>query len=297
VARHEELTLSAWPEEALRQVGGSIMPDLMLEISERGTEGKRIWFVECDAGTEAARVLRTKAAAYERAVGGELFSSHDWSVLWIAPDASRVRAIATALGGGAHWVVDLSALTPDTVLRPVLRSVDGASGSLIHGLRNHDPVVPRSESGHGTRPLSEQTKTSCPNDDNRPTTPKLSDETVRTARTPSQDTEGHLTTRPEPVWVSTREAAHALGLARCTLDAMVARAPEDLPGAPVLAGAGRRRRRWRWNRDMLREWLAAFTAWDRAAPSRPVNATVRRPRKKIATAGPVNWAKAGKGGD
>src|SRR5262245_9749149 len=38
---------------------------------------------------------------------------------------------------------------------------------------------------------------------------------------------------PSTVWLGTKEAATKLGISRSTLDGMVARAPKDLPGAPV----------------------------------------------------------------
>lgn len=84
----------------------------------------------------------------------------------------------------------------------------------------------------------------------------------------------------DPAWLSTGEAAARLGVSRSTLDAMVARAPRDLPGAPVRVGEGGRRQHLRWDAGRIAEWAAAYRAWDarengpsasrrRSAPSRP----------------------------
>lgn len=64
-----------------------------------------------------------------------------------------------------------------------------------------------------------------------------------------------------PVWISTATAAKRLGLARCTLDDMVDRAPRDLPGAPVPVGNGKARRHLRWDERHLDTWMAAYQAW------------------------------------
>lgn len=62
-------------------------------------------------------------------------------------------------------------------------------------------------------------------------------------------------------WLSTAQAAARLGIARCTLDEMVSQAPRTLPGTPTPVGSGNRRRHWRWDGDMLEEWLTAYRAW------------------------------------
>lgn len=68
--------------------------------------------------------------------------------------------------------------------------------------------------------------------------------------------------KKEITWLSTSTAAKRLGIARSTLDQMVARAPKTLHGAPMLVGAGRKRRHWRWNVDTLETWAAAYREWD-----------------------------------
>ena len=62
-------------------------------------------------------------------------------------------------------------------------------------------------------------------------------------------------------WLSTEEAAERLGIARCTLDEMVAMAPVSLPGAPVQVGTGKRRQHLRWDAARLDEWLMDFHQW------------------------------------
>ena len=64
-----------------------------------------------------------------------------------------------------------------------------------------------------------------------------------------------------PILISTAQAARLLDVDRGTLDAMRDRAPKKLPGAPVAVGDGKRRRSWRWDRDRLVEWAAAYHAW------------------------------------
>ena len=74
---------------------------------------------------------------------------------------------------------------------------------------------------------------------------------------------------PPVTWLSTAEAAERLGIARCTLDEMVAQAPRTLPGAPTPIGSGHHRRHWRWDARKLEEWLTAFQAWSASRSQEP----------------------------
>ncbi len=97
-------------------------------------------------------------------------------------------------------------------------------------------------------------------------------------------------------WFTTAQAAQHLGVARSTLDAMVSRAPPDLPGAPVLVGTGRRRRRWKWSAETLDEWHAAYSAWDANRPAKPSTRTLSRHAPPTGSLGetPVDWHVAGR---
>lgn len=99
---------------------------------------------------------------------------------------------------------------------------------------------------------------------------------------------------PGTIWLSTREAAARLGISRSTLDGMVGRAPVDLPGAPVVAGAGSRRRRWKWDAERLQTWLVAFTEWDRRHPTKPALRQRRSKRAATQEPRPVDWNAAGR---
>lgn len=63
-------------------------------------------------------------------------------------------------------------------------------------------------------------------------------------------------------WFTTAQAAAQLGVPRSTLDDMVARAPADLPGAPIHVGDGRHRHHFRWDPERIPEWWAAFQQWE-----------------------------------
>jgi predicted DNA-binding transcriptional regulator AlpA len=80
-------------------------------------------------------------------------------------------------------------------------------------------------------------------------------------------------------WLSTAEAAERLGMARSTLDEMVAQAPQDLPGSPTQVGVGRRRRHLRWNAGGLEAWVRAYRAWQ-LLPARGRKQRVAAARRK-----------------
>lgn len=85
--------------------------------------------------------------------------------------------------------------------------------------------------------------------------------------------------------IDTRQAAALLGIARSTLDEMVARAPSNLPGAPVQVGIGTRRRHLRWNPDQIVEWASAYSEWMASNPSTATASLPSKPtRKKSRTA-------------
>ncbi len=92
-------------------------------------------------------------------------------------------------------------------------------------------------------------------------------------------------------WLSTDEAAALLEISRSTLDAMISRAPADLPGAPMTTGSGRRRRRRRWNAATLDGWLKAFTQWE-AEPRTRSRAQTSSVSRRTLAATPVDWAAA-----
>lgn len=101
-------------------------------------------------------------------------------------------------------------------------------------------------------------------------------------------------------WLSTAEAADRMGVARNTLDQMVARSPRDLPGAPVLVGGGQRRRHLRWDAGQLAAWLPAYRAWEeeeRERRSRP-HAAKRKTtgaRRAEPAGEAVDWAAEARG--
>ncbi len=88
---------------------------------------------------------------------------------------------------------------------------------------------------------------------------------------------------PEPVeveplpdpgarWLTTVQAARVLNVSRANLDRMRDRAPRTLPGSPVQGGGGKERKHWKWDRERLDVWSAAYTEWlatrGRKAPRR-----------------------------
>lgn len=90
-----------------------------------------------------------------------------------------------------------------------------------------------------------------------------------------------------PAWISTSEAAARLGISRTTLDAMVARAPSTLPGAPLAIGVGDKRRHLRWDETRLGEWVTAYGHWtagQEEAPPTPRPAKMAKVPKAPSTA-------------
>ena len=81
-------------------------------------------------------------------------------------------------------------------------------------------------------------------------------------------------------WISMAEAASRLGVARTTLDEMVARAPRTLPGSPLSIGSGRHRRHKRWEATMLESWLVAYRAWSATDAAQPVSVPAPGPLKR-----------------
>jgi hypothetical protein len=77
-----------------------------------------------------------------------------------------------------------------------------------------------------------------------------------------------LRSRPAEAWVSTTEAAAILNIDRTTIDAMIDRAPKDLPGAPTQVGSGKLRNHYRWNPALLHEWARAYRDWKHARSRR-----------------------------
>lgn len=96
--------------------------------------------------------------------------------------------------------------------------------------------------------------------------------------------------RPQ-TWISTDEAAAIFGVDRETLDKMVAKAPPDLPGAPLDVSHGVRRR-WRWDPSRLTVWAAAYQTWkadrERKAKPHPSRRTGSR-KKPDPVGGVVDW--------
>lgn len=84
-------------------------------------------------------------------------------------------------------------------------------------------------------------------------------------------------------WIGPAEAAQRMGISRTTLDAMLARAPSDLPGSPVLVGVGTARRHLRWDEARIEEWLVAYRAWASGTPAQqaaPASPARRRATQK-----------------
>jgi hypothetical protein len=94
-----------------------------------------------------------------------------------------------------------------------------------------------------------------------------------------------------PGWIRTEEAAVRLSVGRATLDAMVARAPRDLPGAPVQVGHGAQRRHLRWDPSTLSAWMEAFRAWEARSTVASSVRPRRRRREPMSSdeGGPVDW--------
>ena len=57
--------------------------------------------------------------------------------------------------------------------------------------------------------------------------------------------------------LTTEQACIALGISRDALDRITKAAPDDLPGAPIQVGMGRKRRHYRYPADALIEWFRA----------------------------------------
>ena len=98
----------------------------------------------------------------------------------------------------------------------------------------------------------------------------------------------------EPALASCDEVAQRLGVSRRTLDAMVARAPATLPGAPVAVGSGGRRKHLRWRLAHVEAWLQAYQAWESeqvrsCQPSAPRRRSARR-----SSDAPVDWSAVGR---
>ena len=94
-------------------------------------------------------------------------------------------------------------------------------------------------------------------------------------------------------WLTQAEAAKVAGVSRSSLDAMLAKAPKNLPGAPMHVGEGQQREHKAWEASRVREWVAAYRAWE--AGEKPVAKIARRrPASKAAAAEeekPVDWVK------
>jgi predicted DNA-binding transcriptional regulator AlpA len=99
------------------------------------------------------------------------------------------------------------------------------------------------------------------------------------------------TSGPGSRWLTTAEVANQLGIPRSTLDAMVRRAPRDLPGAPTKTGTGRKRQHLRWDASSLTEWLQSYQRWDvdRVKRSSRKPAKKKRPASQPA-ATTVDWS-------
>ena len=64
-----------------------------------------------------------------------------------------------------------------------------------------------------------------------------------------------------PQYVSRAEVAKMLGVHPQTLDRLVAKAPQKLPGSPVRVGTGKNRLHLRWRADRVSEWIEAIKQW------------------------------------
>jgi hypothetical protein len=80
----------------------------------------------------------------------------------------------------------------------------------------------------------------------------------------------------EPTWLSTSEAARALGVDRGHLDRRAEAASQAMPAAVVRIGEGKARQTYRWRSDSLGEAMAVKVEAKPEAPKR------RKPRKASA---------------
>ena len=84
-------------------------------------------------------------------------------------------------------------------------------------------------------------------------------------------------TPQEKRWLTTAEAARHLGIARSTLDEMLANSRPHHPGTPSIVGTGKQRTHRRWDRDALDDWFASSCSSPHAR--RPEQPSEARPRK------------------
>lgn len=79
-------------------------------------------------------------------------------------------------------------------------------------------------------------------------------------------------------------------------DKMAAKAPPDLPGAPLDVSHGTRRR-WRWDPSRLSTWASAYQAWkvETERKAKPLASRRTTARSKASTDGVVDWNAVARG--
>ena len=90
-------------------------------------------------------------------------------------------------------------------------------------------------------------------------------------------------------YISTEQAAEAMGVSRRTLDRMLTKAPPLLAGAPVRTGRGSSRTHLRWKRDEVSEWLSAYHQWDTGKRSHKTKGARKKRSQRLDTS-TVDWS-------